>query len=147
LVQLDTGTKRKINEIFNGYPLDMNGVSTVEKLNITPLGSYDFIIGMDWLDLHHVVIDFHNKTFTCLDEERKQRIIKGIPRPIYKREISFLQVKICFRKGCQLYVAHVEYPIKCIILNLKEFPVLQEYVYIFGKILGLPGKIYIYFLY
>jgi hypothetical protein len=31
-------------------PLDMNGLSTKEYLNIIPLGSYDYLIGMDWLD-------------------------------------------------------------------------------------------------
>jgi hypothetical protein len=44
--------------------MDMNGLSTREDLNIIPLGSYDFIIGMDWLDQHHVFLDCYNKTFT-----------------------------------------------------------------------------------
>jgi hypothetical protein len=65
----------------------MNGVSTVVDLNIMPLGSYGVLIGMDWLDAHHAVLDCHDKTFTCLDEG-KQRIVKGIPRPISIREIS-----------------------------------------------------------
>jgi hypothetical protein len=56
------------NEIVKDYPLDMNGISTIANLNITPLGSYDVLIGMDWLDVHHVVLYFHNKTFTFLDE-------------------------------------------------------------------------------
>ena len=38
-------------------------------LNTFPLGSYDVLIGMDWLDAHYVVSGIHNKTFTCLDEE------------------------------------------------------------------------------
>ena len=29
---------------------------------------------MDELDKHHVVLNFHNKTFTFLDEERKHMI-------------------------------------------------------------------------
>jgi hypothetical protein len=62
------------------------------------------------LDKHHVVLDCHDKTFTCLDEEGKQNIVKGIPRPISIREILALQIKRCFKKGCQLYAAHVEEP-------------------------------------
>jgi hypothetical protein len=57
LVQLAIMTKRKINEIFKGCLLDMNDVSTIANL-IIPLGSYDVLIGMDWLDVHHVVLDF-----------------------------------------------------------------------------------------
>jgi hypothetical protein len=34
--------------------------------------------------------------------------VKRIPRPISIGEISSLELKIFFRKGCQLYAAHVE---------------------------------------
>jgi hypothetical protein len=57
-------------------------------LNILPLGSYDFLIGMDWLDQHHAILGCHNKAFTCLDEEGNQRAIQGIPRAVTIWEIS-----------------------------------------------------------
>jgi hypothetical protein len=71
LVQLDNGTKRKIDEIVKGFPLDMDRVNIVVDLNIISLDSYDVLIGMHWLDVHHIVLDCHNKTFTCLHEEGK----------------------------------------------------------------------------
>ena len=86
----------------------MNGMKTFEYLNIILLGSYDLLIGMDWLDAHHAVLDFHNKTYTFLDEEGNQVTIKGIPRPISLRQITTLQVQKCLRKGFQLYAIHVE---------------------------------------
>jgi hypothetical protein len=79
---------------------------------------------MDWLYQHHVVIDCHNKTFTCLDEEGKLSIVKGIPRSISIREISALQLKKCFKEGCQLYAAHVEELEKTKGPSPKDFPVL-----------------------
>jgi hypothetical protein len=60
----------------------MNGRSTKEDLNILPLGSYECLIGMDWLDQHHVVLDCHKKEFTFLDEEGSLRTVKGIPRAV-----------------------------------------------------------------
>jgi hypothetical protein len=71
-------------------PMDMNGLCTKDDLNIIPLGSYDFLIGMDWLDENHVVLDYYNKTFTFLDEERNLRIVQGIPRVVTIREIAAL---------------------------------------------------------
>lgn len=56
MVQLDIGTKRKINEIIKGYTVDIDGVNTMEYLNIIPLGSYDVPIEMDWLYVHHVIL-------------------------------------------------------------------------------------------
>jgi hypothetical protein len=46
-VQLATRTKKKINEIVKGYPLDTSGINIVANLNILSLGSYDFLIRMD----------------------------------------------------------------------------------------------------
>ena len=72
------------------------------------MGSYDVLIGIYWLDAHHTILYFHNKTYTCLDEEGNQVTIKGIPRPISLRHIIALQLKKCLRKGYQLYAIHVE---------------------------------------
>jgi hypothetical protein len=50
LVKLATGTNRRINELVNDFPINMNGINTKEDLNIIPLGYYDYLIGMDWLE-------------------------------------------------------------------------------------------------
>jgi hypothetical protein len=61
LVQLATRTKRKVTELVNSCLVDMKGMSTKAELNILPLGSYDCLIGMDWLDQHHALLDCRNK--------------------------------------------------------------------------------------
>ena len=83
-------------------------MSTRVELNILPVGSYDCLIGMDWLDQHHAILDYHSKAFTFLDEEGNQRSVQGVPRAFAIREISAMQLKKCYRKGCQLFAAHVE---------------------------------------
>jgi hypothetical protein len=50
LVQLATRTKRKIIELVKDCSISMNGVNTKVYLNIILLGSYDCLIGMDWLE-------------------------------------------------------------------------------------------------
>jgi predicted aspartyl protease len=64
LVQLATTSKIKFNEMVKSCLMDMNGLNTRAYLNIFPLGSYDCLIGMDWLDQHHAILDCHSKTFT-----------------------------------------------------------------------------------
>jgi hypothetical protein len=64
LVQLATRARRKDNEMVKSCLMDMNGLKTKTDLNILPLGSYDCLIGMDWLDQHHTLLDSHKKTFT-----------------------------------------------------------------------------------
>jgi hypothetical protein len=47
LVQLATGTKRKVTEVILACQFIMNGLPTQETLNMIPLGYYDLLIGMD----------------------------------------------------------------------------------------------------
>jgi len=57
-------------------------MNTKEDINILCLGSYDCLIGMDWLEQHHATLDFHNKAFTFLFEEGNSRKFQGIPRTV-----------------------------------------------------------------
>jgi hypothetical protein len=140
LVQLPTRAKRKINDMVKTCPMDMNGRSTKEDLNIIPLGSYDFLIGMDWLEQHHIILDYYNKEFTCLDEEGKLRTIQGIPKEVTVREISILQLKKSYRKGCQIFFAYMEETPKHKVPNIEYYAILKEFENVFKKISGLPLK-------
>ena len=69
-------------------PLVMDGLLTCADLNVLPLGSYDVLIGMDWLEAHREKLDCYNKTFECLDEEGNLRVVKGIQKVISRRKSS-----------------------------------------------------------
>ena len=60
--------------------LFMNQLETYVKLNVLPLGSYDMLIGMDWLEQHTVVLNYFNKNFTCVINNGETVNVKGIPR-------------------------------------------------------------------
>ena len=88
--------------------LQLNGFTTEVNLNILPLGSYDLLIGMDWLENNKALMNCWDKTLHCVDEEGKMFILKGKPKPISVRQISALQLKRTARKGYQVYAVHVE---------------------------------------
>jgi hypothetical protein len=140
LVQLAIGTKRRIHDMVISCSISLNGMNTSIDLNIIPLGYYHILIGMDWFYKHHVFLDCHNKTFTCLDGNGKHSTVKQVPRPISIREISALQLKRCFRKGFQLYGAHVEEPDNTKGPRLEYFLVLQEFEDVFQEIPRLPPR-------
>jgi hypothetical protein len=140
LVQLVAGAKIKFNEMVKSCLMDMNGLNTRVDLNIFPLGSYDCLIGMDWLDQHHAILDCHNTPFTCLDEEGNVRKVQGIPRAVTIIKISTLQLKKCYRKGCQIFVAHMDETHKYKVSNLKDHAILEYFEYVFKEVLELPPK-------
>ena len=78
LVQLATGTKRKVSEVVEKCPLVMNGLVTCVDMNVLPLGSDDVLIGMDWLEAHRVNIDYYNNIFECIDKEGNPRVVRGV---------------------------------------------------------------------
>jgi hypothetical protein len=88
LLQLVIRDKRKISELVEDFPIDMNGINTKVDVNIIPLDSYYFLIGMDWLEKHHDVPDCYNNIIICIDEEGRQCKIQGILRVVVVREIS-----------------------------------------------------------
>ena len=107
LVQLATGTKKKVSEVVKRCPLVMDGLVTYAYLTFLPLGSYDILIGMDWLEAHRENLDCYNNTFECLDEEGNLKVVKGIPKVISRRQSSAMQLKKLCEKDCRVYAAHV----------------------------------------
>ena len=122
----------------------MDQFETVVKLNVLPLGSYDLLIGMDWLEKYRIILNCYDKTFTCINNDGKPISVKGIPRKTTIRQISSLQLRRAIRKGCKAYVVtitHEQNLNKIDKLKLEDIPVLREYVDVFPEeILGLPLK-------
>ena len=77
----------------------MSGLKTHADLNILPLGSYDLLIGMYWLEKHRVILNYYDKTFSCLDDKGNTIVVNGISKKVSIREISSLQTKRSMRKG------------------------------------------------
>ena len=123
LVQLATGTKRKGSDVVEKCPLVMEGLVTYEDLNVLTLGSYDILIGMDWLEVHRVNLDCYNKTFECMDEEGNPKVVRGIPKVIFVRHISTMQLNKLCRKGCILYATHVLEAVENETPRLEDFHV------------------------
>jgi hypothetical protein len=139
-VQLATEDKIKFNDMVESCLMYMNGLSTREDLNILPLDSYDCLIHMDWLEQNYAILDCRNKAFTFLDEEGNHRTVQGIPRVVAIRKISVVQLKKCYKKGCQIFSSHMEESPKDKVPNLEDHVVLEDFEDVFKEVLGLPPK-------
>jgi hypothetical protein len=62
-----------------------------------------------------------------LDEEGNLRKVQGIPRIVTIREISALQLKKSYNKGCQVFVAHIEEAPKDKVSSIKDCVVLEYF--------------------
>ena len=85
MIQLATSTKRKVLELVRDCEVNLNMFPTEIDLNILPLGSYNVLISMDWLEQHHGVLDCLNKSILCMDSQGNQTKIQGIPKKVSVR--------------------------------------------------------------
>jgi hypothetical protein len=141
LVQLATGTKRKIVEVVPACQFTVDGLPTQANLNILPLGSYDLLIGMDWLAAYKTKLDCYHKTLECVNEEGRKITLQGIQKPVSVRRISTLQMKKYCRKGCPLYAIQVLESVEDDRPSLEDHPILREYRDVFPEeVPGLPPR-------
>ena len=89
-----------------------------------------------------MILNWYDKTFTCINNDGKPISVNGIPRKTTVRHISSLQLKRVVRKGYKAYVVTVtnEANINSIDkLKLEDMLVLKEYADVFPEeIPGLP---------
>jgi len=109
---------------------------------VLPLGSYDVLIGMGWLEQHWTIVDCKGKTINFLSDNGNRVEIQGIKREVNLRPITAHQLEKCMRKGCQIYVVRVGYTnSKDKPSVLDNIPIVQEFKDVFPKdIPGLPPK-------
>jgi hypothetical protein len=85
MVQIATGIERKVTNVIPTCQFIMNGLHTQATLNMVPLGSYDLLIGMDWLVAHKTKLVCYNKNLECEDEEGRKKTLQGIQNPFSVR--------------------------------------------------------------
>eukprot|EP00253_Pinus_taeda_P022911 PITA_22911 len=142
LVQLATGTKIRVMAKVKSFPITVAGQPVVADLNILPLGSYDVLIGMDWLEKHWALVKCKTKMIRYKDDAGIEQEMQGIKRPVQIRPIMASQLAKCIRNRCQVYVIQVGYAETKNKGNpLEHLPVIKEFADVFPEeIPGLPPK-------
>eukprot|EP00253_Pinus_taeda_P016057 PITA_16057 len=142
LVQLATGAKRRVTAKINDCPFIIADQPVMADLNILPLGSYDILIGMDWLEKHWSLVDCKTKVIYYRDQQGNRKEMQGIKQPVQVRLITANQLIKCIRKRCQVYAIQVGYAnSKDKSISLNSIPVIQEFTDVFPEeIPGLPPR-------
>eukprot|EP00253_Pinus_taeda_P004218 PITA_04218 len=142
LVQLATGTKRRVLTKVSNCPLKLAGQIITTELNVLPLGSYDVLIGMDWLERRWSIINCKTKIVSYRDELGMGKEIQGIQKPVQIRPIKASQLVKCIRNKCQIYAVQVGFADSVDkAATVKDIPVVQEFADVFPEeIPGLPPR-------
>jgi len=107
LVQLAIGTKKRVYHWVRSYAFELDGMPTSTRLNVFPLGSYNMVLGMDWLYVHRTKVDCYEKSIEFLDDNGEWRILQGNKKAKLVRRVTTMQEKCSHRKGCVLFSMHI----------------------------------------
>ncbi|GJR70755.1 putative reverse transcriptase domain-containing protein [Tanacetum coccineum] len=136
-VELADGRVVSTNTILKGCTLNL--VNHIFKIDLMPieLGTFDVIIGMDWLVKHDAVIVCGEKVVR-IPYGNKMLIVetdKGVSR---LKVISCIKARKYVERGCHLFLAYVT-KYKSKEKRLEDVPVIHDFPEVFPKELpGLP---------
>jgi hypothetical protein len=128
--------KQKVGGRVTGCALNLGEFVTRVNLYVTILGSYDVVIGMDWLETHEAILNCKTKRLSLVDDEGQRRVIVGRNQGVSLRFVSSLQLRKSMRKGCKLY-AILALNEKGVAEGLEHLPVVKEFADVFPE--ELPG--------
>jgi hypothetical protein len=135
-VEMASGAKQKVGGKVTGCALNLGEFVTRANLYVMILGSYDVVIGMDWLESHEAILNCKTKWLSLVDDEGQRRVIVGWNQGVSLRFISSLQLRKSMRKGCKLY-AILALNEKGVAEGLEHLPVVREFADVFPE--ELPG--------
>jgi predicted aspartyl protease len=130
-VEMASGEKQAVGPSIDNCLVDLGVCTTRLKVYVTALGTYDLIIGMDWLESHRAMVDCFAKRVLCVDDEGRSVEIHGVQRKVSLCFISTMKVKHCMRQGCRLYVVEAVNEGKG--PSMDQYPVLSEFKDVFPK--------------
>nr|GFD05636.1 reverse transcriptase domain-containing protein [Tanacetum cinerariifolium] len=123
--------------VLKGYTLNL--VNHMFKIDMMPieLGTFNVIIGMDWLVKHDVVIIFGKKVvhIQYVNEMLIVKSDKGVSRLKF---ISCINARKYVKRGCHLFLAHVTES-KSKEERMDDVPVIHDFPEVFPEEFpGLP---------
>ncbi|XP_021974470.1 uncharacterized protein LOC110869536 [Helianthus annuus] len=139
-IELANGKVIESDKIVKGCSLELGGRKFKVDLIPVQLGSFDIVIGMDWLSTNQVEVVCYEKIIRIPLPNNDTLLVHGEKNEMPLRIISCMKARKCLRKGCITFLAHIVDK-KAKELKLEEIPVVKEFPEVFSEDLpGLPPQ-------
>ncbi|GKE65203.1 reverse transcriptase domain-containing protein [Tanacetum coccineum] len=134
-IEMANGNLVGTNTVIQGCTLILLNQPIEIDLMPIKLGSFDIVIGMDWLSKYHARISYDEKV-VHLPINGETLIIRGDRSKTRLSLISCIKTERYISRGCQVFIAQVMEK-KSDDKRLEDIPVVREFLEIFPK--DLPG--------
>ena len=140
VVAMANGHLESTHKILHDCTLTLN--DHVFHVNLMPMtiGSFDVIIGMDWLEPHHADVMCYEKAIRLNLPNGEKMIVYGDKSGENLRIISCIKAQKYLHKKCQAFLAHVVDKNKEA-ERIQDIPEVRDFPDVFPEDLtGLPPK-------
>ncbi|KAJ0883873.1 putative nucleotidyltransferase, Ribonuclease H [Helianthus annuus] len=138
IVEIANGRNIEASHVIHDCKLELSGQTFSIDLFPVKLGSFDVVIGMDWLSKHRAEILCQEKAVRIPRRSGKPLIIQGNKGGEVTGIISLLKAQKCLQKGHTAILALVTDTLEKE-KRIEDFPVVRDYPEVFPEELpGLP---------
>lgn len=134
-VELADGSLLRASEILRDCSLTLANSSFSIDLIPMRLGSFDIVVGMDWLSAHRAEIVCYERVIRIPTPSGDTLIIRGDTAGKRLKIISCLKVREYIRRDCQVFLAQLVK--KDSTVSIADHPIVCEYADVFPD--DLPG--------
>ncbi|PRQ45991.1 putative nucleotidyltransferase, Ribonuclease H [Rosa chinensis] len=139
-VSLPAGRALKIEWVFNGCGVMVDGFCLEANLIPLDLVEFDVILGMDFLGTHGALVDCFRKEVVFRSPGKPEITFRGERNILSSCLISAITAEKLMNKGCQAYLAHIV-DTKRAVLNIEDIPVVRKFPDVFpDELPGLPPE-------
>ncbi|KAF5756264.1 putative nucleotidyltransferase, Ribonuclease H [Helianthus annuus] len=136
VVELANGKRVEAAQVVKGCSIVLAGQTFSIDLIPIVLGSFDVVIGMDWLSQHHAEILCKEKVIRIPRSSQEPLEVQGDKSGAVVGIISFLKAQKCLRKGHTAILALVT-DASAKEKKLEDIPVVRDFPQVFPE--DLPG--------
>ncbi|KAE8707211.1 hypothetical protein F3Y22_tig00110386pilonHSYRG00027 [Hibiscus syriacus] len=127
-----------VNKVFRRCPLEVQGEIFLADLMELPLGEFDLILGMDWLNKHKVKLDCEYKRATLKTSDGRTVVLMCERRGYLSNIVSAMEIDHMIRKGYETFIACI-LNTKGALSTIEEIRTVSEFPDVFPEELpGLP---------
>ncbi|KAD2393961.1 hypothetical protein E3N88_40938 [Mikania micrantha] len=136
IIEVANGKQVTVSTILRNCPLTLIDHTFFIDLLPMELGSFDIIVGMDWLSLNRVEVICSEKLLRIPVTDDRVWEVRGDQAKRNVKIISCIKARKCLQKKCIAFLAHVVEKDKDK-KTLQDVPIVREYPEVFPD--DLPG--------
>ncbi|KAJ9561422.1 hypothetical protein OSB04_006582 [Centaurea solstitialis] len=140
VVEVAGGFLVTVRDCFEGCTIELDGETFSATLIPMNVGSFDVVLGIDWLRAHDANIGCGKKTVTIPTPRGELITVYGDKKKGTNTTISMVKARKCLAKGCASYLAYV-IDTKLEKKGIANVEVVREFSDVFPEDLpGLPPE-------